>query len=45
MLTDILWEVIAAALNIRIATSTIPGSPGSPGSHIKKTYQLKLINQ
>jgi len=36
----------ATALNIRIATSTTIIYPGIiPGSHIKKTYQLKLINQ
>ena len=46
MLTDILWEENAAALNNWIASLTTIIIPGIiPGSHTKKTYQLKLINQ
>jgi len=38
LLTDILWEGIAAALNIRIATLINYYS----GSHIKKNLPIKI---
>ena len=44
MLTDILWEVIAAAIYNRIATLINYISRSSiPGSHIKKNPPIKLI--
>ena len=47
MLTDILWEENAAALNNWIATLITIIIPGLLFQDFtqKKTYQLKLINQ